>query len=100
LFITDSPNLPPLGELPCDAWIDEPVLLVTRYEYANLYHTLTDWYNVFQTLKIFDLPVKETLIVLVDGHSKGLMDPVWPRMFGDRVRCFAHLFILQTHLII
>ena len=32
----------------CKAWIQETTLFVTRYEYANLYHTLTDWFNVYQ----------------------------------------------------
>jgi hypothetical protein len=40
-------------------------VLVTRYEYANLYHTMTDWYNVYQTLRIFGLPPDRTLIVFM-----------------------------------
>lgn len=71
--------------------IDEPTLLITRYEYANLYHTTTDWYNVYQTLHTFALPVRDTLLVFVDGHSEGAMDPVWPRLFGKRIRYFKHL---------
>ena len=30
-------------ELPCDEWIEEPVVVVSRVEYANFYHTMTDF---------------------------------------------------------
>lgn len=29
----------------CEEWVEEPTLLVTRFEYANMFHTVTDWYN-------------------------------------------------------
>jgi hypothetical protein len=81
----------PLHELQCDAWVDEPALLITRYEYANLYHTTTDWYNVYQLLRMLDLPLRDTLIVFVDGHSAGAMDDAWTNLFGSRIRYLQHM---------
>lgn len=34
----------------CQQWEETPTLFVTRYEYANIYHTLGDWYNSYQAL--------------------------------------------------
>jgi hypothetical protein len=31
------------AQLACDEWIDEPVVVVSRVEYANFYHTMTDF---------------------------------------------------------
>jgi hypothetical protein len=31
------------AELPCDEWIEDPVVVVSRVEYANFYHTMTDF---------------------------------------------------------
>ncbi|KAI9083742.1 hypothetical protein K1719_034331 [Acacia pycnantha] len=27
----------------CDEWIEEPTLLVTCFEFANMFHTVIDW---------------------------------------------------------
>jgi glycoprotein 2-beta-D-xylosyltransferase len=36
----------------CDQWEETPTLFVTRYEYANIYHTMGDWYNSYQAQQI------------------------------------------------
>jgi hypothetical protein len=28
-------------------WVEEPTLPVTRFEYASLFHTITDWYSAY-----------------------------------------------------
>ncbi|XXQ35888.1 Glycosyltransferase 61 catalytic domain-containing protein [Plasmodiophora brassicae] len=68
-----------------DDVLDGITLLVTRYEYANLYHTMTDWYNTFQAwmMAIGDAKRDGPLrIVFVDGHSSGALDKVWGALFG------------------
>lgn len=68
-------------------------LFITRYEYVNLYHTLTDWWNAFFVLprqthnsnnsnSVKDI-VKPDRVVFLDGHAKGLLDPVWEKLFGE-----------------
>ena len=65
----------------------EEALLVTRYEYANLYHSMTDWYNVYQALNMFmSAPSAQPTVVFLDGHSKGGMDAMWPTLFSPAVR--------------
>lgn len=32
-----------------DKWVEHPVYFVTRYEYANMYHTMTDFWNLWIT---------------------------------------------------
>lgn len=72
-------------------------LFLTRYEYVNLYHTMTDWWNAF-----FALPREKSWIsknsedflvgmegigkadrvIFLDGHAQGLLDPTWESLFG------------------
>jgi len=85
----------------CDVIIHAPALFVTRYEYANLYHSMGDFYNTFQTQWMFGLrddmtagQENETLppmVVFFDGHSAGALDEVWDRMFSGRVTYINHL---------
>lgn len=61
-------------------------LLITRYEYANIYHTMTDWYNAFLLMNYFNKTQAETNILLLDGHPYGALDPVWPVLFNSSRR--------------
>ena len=56
-------------------------VLVTRYEYANLYHTMTDWYNAFLLMGFFNKTAHNMNIIFVDGHPKGALDSTWTRLF-------------------
>ena len=38
--------------MPCQRLVSEPVIMVARYEYGNLYHQMTEWYNAFLALKL------------------------------------------------
>ncbi|KAL2944887.1 Beta-(1 2)-xylosyltransferase [Bienertia sinuspersici] len=53
----------------CSQWIEEPTLLVTRFEYANVFHTYTDWYSSYVSSRVTGLPARPN-VVFVDGHSK------------------------------
>ncbi|CAI5961270.1 unnamed protein product [Closterium sp. NIES-65] len=58
-----------------------PVLLVTRYEYVNLYHTSTDWQSAFHAMRLLHISVRP-LVVFLDAHAKGNLDEAWATMFG------------------
>ena len=61
-------------------------IFVKRYEYANMYHTMTDLYNAFLMHVAFRLNPDSTTIVWVDAHPKGGLDPVWNTLFGKVIR--------------
>lgn len=47
--------------------------MLTRYEYANIYHTLGDWYNAVQAAALARVAGPQRLNVLfIDGHSKSM----------------------------
>ncbi|CAL5390348.1 unnamed protein product [Camellia sinensis] len=48
-------------------WIEEPTLLITSFEYANVFHTFTDWYSAYVASRVTGLPYRPNL-VFVDGH--------------------------------
>ncbi len=61
-------------------------IAIVRYEYANVYHTMTDWYNAFLVMQFFNKTQAETNILLVDTHPSGQLDPVWPILFNSTHR--------------
>ena len=62
------------------------MLLVIRYEYANIYHAMADWYNAFLLMSFFNYAQAETNILLLDGHPKSSLDPVWRVLFNSTHR--------------
>ncbi|KAL0320852.1 UNVERIFIED_CONTAM: Beta-1,2-xylosyltransferase [Sesamum radiatum] len=60
-------------EFVCSEWIEEPTLLVTRFEYANLFHTFTDWYSTYVASRVTGLPNRPH-VVFVDGHCQTAME--------------------------
>jgi len=58
-------------------------IAVTRYEYANLYHCLTDWYNAFLVMKFLNHTCCSTNILLIDAHPKAHLDDVWKVIFNS-----------------
>jgi len=72
--------------LQTDETIVKPMIAVTRYEYVNLYHTMTDWYNAFLVMSFFNLTPNTTNILVVDGHPAGGLDPVWEQLFNSVTR--------------
>lgn len=91
----------------CASRIAEPVIFVTRMEYANLFHTSTDWYDTWSTARVLGLeptldygdmlaskltpdtvvtpftsaPKIPAHIVFLDGHNAGPMDEGWLALF-------------------
>ena len=56
-------------------------IAIQRYEYANLYHTMTDWYNAFLMKELFHHIQPEPAILFVDTHPKGCLDSTWSVLF-------------------
>lgn len=54
-----------------------------RREYANLYHTVNEWYNLFLTMVFFRRRPDETNVLLVDAHPKGSLDDAWSVLFNS-----------------
>ena len=61
-------------------------IAVMRYEYVNLFHTMTDWYNAFLLMQYFRKMPNETHILWIDAHPKGSMDSVWSTLFNSAAR--------------
>ncbi|KAL6553377.1 hypothetical protein OROGR_007219 [Orobanche gracilis] len=69
--LIDSIRLVDASDFICSEWIEEPTLLVTRFEYANLFHTVTDWYSTYVASRVTGVPNRPHL-VFVDGHCETL----------------------------
>ncbi|EEF33340.1 Beta-(1,2)-xylosyltransferase, putative [Ricinus communis] len=69
-------------EFHCDQWIEEPTILVTRFEYANLFHTITDWYSAYVSSRVTELPYRPHL-VFVDGHCRAPLEETWKALFSS-----------------
>ena len=63
-------------------------MFITRYEYVNLYHTMTDWFNFYHSLP----PDEESVnVVFLDAHAEGSLDSVWSQMSGRPYEHVKHL---------
>ncbi|KAL6646118.1 hypothetical protein ACP70R_017726 [Stipagrostis hirtigluma subsp. patula] len=80
--LLESARVVPHGELHCSQWIEEPTLLVTRFEYANLFHTITDWYSAYVSSRVTNLPNRPN-VVFVDGHCKAQLEQTWEALFSS-----------------
>ena len=73
----------------CGSYVHLPTVFTTRYEYANLFHTMLDWYNVFDIMHT--MGAKTINVVFLDGHPAGALDSPWSILFGGRVRYVKEL---------
>lgn len=67
-------------------WRERPTLAVCRYEYANFFHCLTDWYNAFIVSTYLGLKPDEVEVLLVDPFLRTGLDEVWEVLFGQVTR--------------
>lgn len=79
--LIDSIQLVGANEFECSQWIEEPTLLVTRFEYANLFHTVTDWYSAYVSSRVTGLPNRPQ-VVFVDGHCMTPLEETWKAVFS------------------
>lgn len=76
----------------CHTTLHGTTLLVVRYEYVNLYHTMTDWWNAYWS----SLGTRRTTnhskgnddddeppvhVLFLDAHPEGNLDSVWRTFF-------------------
>lgn len=64
----------------CTHVVEEPTLFLIRFEYANLFHTSTDWWNAYAVSQIAG--AGRAQVVFVDGHCQSPMDEAWERLFS------------------
>lgn len=92
------------GARTCRTRITQPVMMVTRVEYANLFHQSTDWYNVWSVARVLGVepttdyeaeglhadsllppnpgdPKIPYHVVFLDGHNASPMDDGWLGLF-------------------
>mmetsp|Transcript_20371 Transcript_20371/g.31446 ORF Transcript_20371/g.31446 Transcript_20371/m.31446 type:complete len:498 (-) Transcript_20371:2905-4398(-) len=74
----------------CAETRSNPTLFITRYEYVNLYHTMTDWFNAV-VMHPRNLNGAKVDVIFLDAHAKGNLDSVWSRLFGGTVEYVKHL---------
>jgi hypothetical protein len=70
----------PMMDMSCVETWSGTTLFLTRYEYVNLYHTMTDWWNAY-----FVMPPNDRTnvrVVFLDAHAQGNLDPAWEQIFG------------------
>ncbi|XP_063435523.1 uncharacterized protein LOC134716453 [Mytilus trossulus] len=61
-------------------------IALTRFEYANFYHTMTDWFNTFLMAKLFKRTKRNLTILWIDAHPKGMLDTTWKTLFGTIIQ--------------
>lgn len=98
--LLDSVQVVGERDFQCSEWVDVPTLLVTRFEYANLFHTVTDWYSAYVSSRVTGIPNRPHL-VFVDGHCRAPLEETWEALFSS-VRyaknfsgpvCFRHAIL-------
>lgn len=65
---------------------NKTVFIVTRYEYVNIYHSMTDFYNAFLNMAFLGLNPDNVIVLLADAHPKGGLDEVWSTLFHNYSR--------------
>ncbi|XP_060582274.1 uncharacterized protein LOC132738700, partial [Ruditapes philippinarum] len=76
-----------IGAMPkYDEVIPGWTVAVIRYEYVNLYHTMTDFYNTFLVAKVFNITQGHMTILWLDGHPWSGLDTTWETLFGKVLR--------------
>lgn len=68
------------------SYTNDFTIIVKRYEYVNLYHSMTDFYNAFLVMTFFRKSPNGTKILFFDTHPKGSLDAVWNTLFKSAFR--------------
>ena len=72
-------------------------IAVQRHNHKNLYNTISEIYNAFIVMKFCDESVENTKVLLIDSHSNGVSDTLWPVVFPntDRIQKLNLLTMYQ-----
>ncbi len=82
-------SAPPPPNRQCSS---HPTLFFQRYEYVNLFHTATDWWNIYDAVpKPFWDSGQKPDVVFLDGHVAGNLDEVWTASYARSVTPVKHL---------
>jgi glycoprotein 2-beta-D-xylosyltransferase len=84
----------------CGARVEQPVLLITRMEYANLFHTTTDWYNAWSVARVLGLePVAgaELAAMVAFAAGGGLTPSTLVTPFPEAPKLPLHVVFLDGH---
>ena len=66
--------------------IKETTIAVSRLDYVNIYHTITDLYTVYLLCRFFQRDPKSVRILFLDAHPKGNLDRFWSQLFHSFTR--------------
>ena len=86
IWMKSLQRLSPIEISASNVVVMETTVAVMRYEAHNIYHTMTDWYNVFIITKLLNLDPKKVTILFMDDRPPGLMDDTWRTLFGKVMR--------------
>jgi len=82
-------GVPDRSQGQCDVYLPGLTLLYERIEYANLYHTMTDWFNVHWSLEKLKYGGggggQQLRMIWLDGHAAGSLDDAWADIFHANV---------------
>jgi hypothetical protein len=67
----------------CETTLTGISLILTRYEYVDMYHTLKDLWNAFMALP--EGVEKVDRVIFLDSHAQGYLDSIWQDLFGPTV---------------
>jgi glycoprotein 2-beta-D-xylosyltransferase len=72
------------------------LLAVMRYEYVNLYHTMTDWFNTCDALdhvfaEHLAKEADDVDILFLDAHPQGSLDFTWTTLYGRNALFISEL---------
>lgn len=73
-------------EATCDHSWEGTTLFIERYEYANLYHANSDWWNAYWSSPTGSRDSENTSqalhFIFLDAHPASNLDSVWKRLLG------------------
>ena len=70
-------------KLTADKVIHKTTVATIRHEYANLYHTMMNWYDTFILMVLFHIDPSRVHILWLDSHPKSQLDETWKTLYGD-----------------
>jgi glycoprotein 2-beta-D-xylosyltransferase len=93
-IVDESATNATLTSKDCSETIPGVTLFVQRYEYVNLYHTMTDWFNTWLAYREFG-SANVAGVIILDAHPAGGLDDLWTTLF-DNVGRVQHLAATKT----
>ena len=87
LVVDGTPEATEYSTRGCSQQLPGVTLMLQRYEYANLYHVLMDWWNVWviATSSLVGA-IDQLQLIWLDAHPASPLDSVWETLFGDIYR--------------